>query len=205
MIRFRNLAAFLAAFILLFSAAFAEEDLQENDIPLEDLLSGETEQETASVQEETAEVFTPSYGSPWTEDLGSSYWTTPMDITDEETVWNMLMEPINVIDLGKGKETKIQLSMYQEPNKDSKVVGEITNLSQGIRILEHLENGWSHVECYSSSFASPPSRRRRSRPGISWSADISKRSISGRSSRPISWLLSWINWPSAFTSSKKGR
>ena len=159
MIRFRNIAAFLAAFILLFSAAFAEEDLQENDIPLEDLLSGETEQETASVQEETAEVFTPSYGSPWTEDLGSSYWTTPMDITDEETVWNMLMEPINVIDLGKGKETKIQLSMYQEPNKDSKVVGEITNLSQGIRILEHLENGWSHVECYSSSFASKPATK----------------------------------------------
>ena len=158
MIRFRNAAAFLAAFILLFTSAFAEDEIQEIDIPLDNLLSDTPVQEMP-VQEESAEVFTPSYGSPWTEDLGSSYWTTPMDITDEEAVWNMLMEPINVIDLGKGKETKIQLNMYKEPDKDSKVVGEITNLSQGVRILEHLDNGWSHVECYSSSFASKPATK----------------------------------------------
>ena len=36
--RFRTAAALLAAFILLFSAAFAEEVLTGEDIPLEDLV-----------------------------------------------------------------------------------------------------------------------------------------------------------------------
>ena len=154
MIRFRNAAALLAAFILLFASAFAEDEIQEMEIPLDDLLSDTPVQDIQSAQEETAEVFTPSYGSPWTEDLGSSYWTTPMDITDEEAVWNMLMEPIYVIDMGKKKTNRSQMNLYQEPDSSSKVVGEITNLSQGLRILEHLDNGWSHVECYSSSFIS---------------------------------------------------
>ena len=159
MARFRTAAVLFTAFMLLFSASFAEDALQEEDIPLDELLAGSDVEilPAGSVQED---VFTPSHGSPWKEDLGSSYWTTPMDITDEETVWKMLMEPINVIDLGKGnKATKNQLNMYREPDYDSKIVGEITNLSQGIRVLEHLENGWSHVECYSSSFASKPATK----------------------------------------------
>ncbi len=154
MIRFRSAAALLAALILLFSAAWAEDSgLMVEEISLEALLSGALEEETA---EDAPEVFTPSYGSPWKEDLGSSYWTTPMDITDEETVWNMLMEPINVIDLGSKKNTKSNTPIYQEPDESSKVVGDLTNLSQGVRVLEHLENGWTHIECYSSTFASKP-------------------------------------------------
>ena len=85
-----------------------------------------------------------------------------MDITDTEAVWNMLMEPITVVDMGnvKGRNfsqlTKQNLYMYREPDKSSKIVGEITNLSQGLRVIEHLDNGWSLVECYSSSFISKP-------------------------------------------------
>ena len=157
MVRFRTIAALLAAFIFLFSAALAEEDLlQETEIPLDELLSPAEPVGDEPAPEEGAVVFTPSYGSPWTEDLGSSYWTTPMDITDEETVWNMLMEPINVIDLGSNKNTKSNTPIYQEPDKSSKIVGDLTNLSQGVRVLEHLESGWSHIECYSSTFASKP-------------------------------------------------
>ena len=157
---FRSAAALFAAFILLFSAAFAEEQpLQVEEISLEDILPvdlSEPEPEPG----EPAEVFTPSHGSPWTEDLGSSYWTTPMDITDEETVWNMLMEPITVVDINaKSNPTKQNLYMYREPDKGSKIVGEITNLSQGLRVIEHLDNGWSLVECYSSSFISKPATK----------------------------------------------
>ena len=88
-----------------------------------------------------------------------------MDITDTEAVWNMLMEPITIVDIGnvdglsRSQLTKQNLYMYREPDKSSKIVGEITNLSQGLRVIEHLDNGWSLVECYSSSFISKPATK----------------------------------------------
>ena len=161
---FRSVAALLAALILLFSAACAEDpglQVEEMDIPLEEVLPVALSEPEPEAPAE--DVFTPSHGSPWTEDLGSSFWTTPMDITDEETVWKMLMEPITVVDLGskknKSQQTKMNLYMYKEPDKSSKIVGEITNLSQGLRVIEHLDNGWSLVECYSSSFISKPATK----------------------------------------------
>ena len=161
---FRSFAALLAAFLLLFSAACAEDpglQVEELDIPLEEIVpAAQSEEEMKSAED----AFTPSYSSPWKEDLGSSYWTTPMDITDEETVWNMLMEPMTVVDLGvknktRSQQTKMNLYMYKEPDAKSKIIGEITNLSQGLRVIEHLDNGWSLVECYSSSFISKPATK----------------------------------------------
>ena len=92
--RTRSAAALLAALILLFSAAFAEESgLEVEEISIETL-----QEDPQAEAEETAvpEVFTPSHGSPWDHDLGSSYWTTPMDIADEEAVWAMLMAPTSL-------------------------------------------------------------------------------------------------------------
>ena len=172
MLRFRSFAALSAALILLFSSAAADgagsdafqaDDL---DISFEDLVP-ESPDLSADETEEEAEdaAFTPSYGSSYDHDLGSSYWTTPMDITDTERVWNMLMEPITVVDIGpvknlsKSQLTKQNLYMYKEPDASSKIVGEITNLSQGLRVIEHLDNGWSLVECYSSSFISKPATK----------------------------------------------
>ncbi|MBR0388319.1 MAG: SH3 domain-containing protein, partial [Clostridia bacterium] len=168
MTRFRSFAAFLAAFVLLFSAALAEESvldgLEVEEISFEDLTASGVSDDPADTSE-AGDVFTPSYGSAYDHDLGSSYWTTPMDITDTETVWKMLMEPITVVDIGpKGKLnhsqlTKQNLYMYKEPDTSSKIIGEITNLSQGLRVIEKLDNGWSLVECYSSSFISKPATK----------------------------------------------
>ena len=173
MIRFRSFAAFLAALILLFTALPAESSdfdvMEMEDISFEELIpetaSEDTDDFSSAVDSGAEGVFTPSYGSPWDHDLGSSYWTTPMDITDTEAVWNMLMEPITVVDIGKVKNlsksqlTKQNLYMYKEPDASSKIVGEITNLSQGLRVIENLDNGWSLVECYSSSFISKPATK----------------------------------------------
>ena len=163
MTRFRSLLTLLLVLVLFCAGlpAFAEDDnpLEVEDISIEDLLA--IDPPTNDVAE-AADVFTPSCGSPWTEDIGSSYWTTPMDITDTEAVWNMLMEPITVVDIGSRKGynhsqlTKVQVNVYKEPDENSKVVGELTNLSQGVRVIKHLDNGWSLIECYSSSFASHP-------------------------------------------------
>ena len=174
MVRFRSAAAFLAALALLFSGACAEDEgsygLEMEDISIEELIPGTASGDDVTLAGETEDpsadgVFTPSYGSPWDHDLGSSYWTTPMDITDTEAVWNMLMEPITIVDIGnvdglsRSQLTKQNLYMYREPDKSSKIVGEITNLSQGLRVIEHLDNGWSLVECYSSSFISKPATK----------------------------------------------
>ena len=174
MVRFRSAAAFLAALALLFSGACAEDEvsysMEMEDVSIEELIPGVASDDDgafAGEAEDPAEdgVFTPSYGSPWDHDLGSSYWTTPMDITDTEAVWNMLMEPITVVDIGskkglsKSQLTKQNLYMYREPDASSKIIGEITNLSQGLRVIEHLDNGWSLVECYSSSFISKPATK----------------------------------------------
>ena len=76
------------------------------------------------------------------------YFCTPMNIKDEAAVWKMLTSPMTVVDL----DQKRQLVIRSEPNSDSKGVGVITGASQGVHVLEKLDNGWTLVETYSSSF-----------------------------------------------------
>ncbi|MDD4080284.1 MAG: L,D-transpeptidase [Eubacteriales bacterium] len=79
---------------------------------------------------------------------GKGYWETPMDITDTQAVWDMLMAPVTVV---KGNQ-KSQQTLYAQPDAGSQPVGDVTRDSQGVHVLETLDNGWSLVETYSSSF-----------------------------------------------------
>ena len=164
--RIRSLFCLLSVFVLLFACVpvCGEEEEIVEEVMLDE--EEEPEEEPDDVPEEEPEdVFTPSHGSPYTQDIASPFWTMPMDITDEAAVWDMLMQPITVVDLGKlkGKShsqlTKVQTYLYSEPDEKSKILGEVTNLSQGVRVIEHLDNGWSLVECYSSSFFSKPATK----------------------------------------------
>lgn len=112
-------------------------------------ISGEATATDALAADNDQRQYTPSYGSPYAgQDASVNYWTLPMDITDEEAVWNMLMAPITVID---GNE-KTQVVLYAEPDENSEGVGVVTRSTQGVHVLETLDNGWSLVEAYSSSF-----------------------------------------------------
>ncbi len=95
-------------------------------------------------------VFTPSYGSPYplTEKDEGTYWGTPMDITDVDAIWTMLTSPITVYD----STYKGQKKIYAEPDDNSRVIGMVTGTSQGLRVLETLDNGWTLIETYSSTF-----------------------------------------------------
>ena len=98
-------------------------------------------------------VYTPSYGSPYAfENDDPTYWNTPMDITDVERIWAMIQSPMTVVDNGKKNAEKTQVILREEPDEDSLGVGVVTCITQGVRVLETLDNGWSLVECYSSSF-----------------------------------------------------
>ena len=93
-------------------------------------------------------VITPAGGSPYPCTHENCYWSTPMDITDEERVWAMLMAPITVLDLDQKK----QVALRKAPSEDAEAVADVTGYSQGVHVLETLDNGWSLVEVYSSSF-----------------------------------------------------
>ena len=98
-------------------------------------------------------VYTPSYGSPYplTEKDEGTYWGTPMDITDEEAIWEMLTAPFTYYKV-KDDAANIQRKIYAEPDTDSRQIGVITCTSQAVRVIETLDNGWSLIETYSSTF-----------------------------------------------------
>ncbi len=90
----------------------------------------------------------PAYDSMYPTGI-LSYWTLPFDITNEEAIWTVLMQPMTVVN---GKNEKEQVYIYAEPSTSSKPIAEVTCLSQGLRVISE-KNGWSLVEGYSSSFA----------------------------------------------------
>jgi len=80
----------------------------------------------------------------------TNYWTLPMGELNEQAIWDVMMQPMTVID-GNEKEV-YQLRKTPNNTKDKNVVGEITYASQGVHVLETLDNGWSLVEAYNSSY-----------------------------------------------------
>ena len=92
----------------------------------------------------------PASFSPYAPMEGEAgYWTLPMDISKVQGIWDALMQPITVL---KGNERQ-SYKLRAQPDKAADAVGEITYASQGVRVLEKLDSGWSLVEAYSSSFA----------------------------------------------------
>ena len=85
------------------------------------------------------------------EDWSLNAWTLPMDITDEEAVWQALTSPVTVLDNGKSNAQRMQLTIRSAPSEDSSGVGVVTLTSQGVHVLERGEE-WSLIECFSASF-----------------------------------------------------
>jgi len=75
-----------------------------------------------------------------------------MDITDETAIWAMLTSPMTVIDRGSDYSEKNQVYLQAEPSEEAAHVGVCTQKTQGVRVIKKLDNGWSLIECYSSSF-----------------------------------------------------
>ena len=82
-------------------------------------------------------------------DAPDCFWETNMDISDPETIWSMLTSPMTVLD----GDPRAQKYVYAAPDDASERIGEVTCSTQGVHVLEHLDNGWSMIETYSSSFS----------------------------------------------------
>ena len=128
----RRMIATLLLILTLFSAAGAA---------AEDFLLG--------VEPEPTDM-TPAFRSDFApeEEHEGCYWCTPMDLTDEEAIWKMLTSPMTVADIDMNKQTVV----YAEPDENSEGIGMLTGQSQGVHVLETLDNGWTKVETYSTSF-----------------------------------------------------
>lgn len=92
----------------------------------------------------------PGVFTPGRERCGKEncFWETPMDAMDEAAVWAMLTAPMTVLE----GDPRSQVKLRAQPDEDSGAIGEVTCSSQGVHVLETLANGWSRIECYSSSF-----------------------------------------------------
>jgi len=93
-------------------------------------------------------TITPAYESEYHPNHTACYWCTPMDLSDEDAVWAMLTAPITIVNVGQ----KDQVIVYDTPSESGKGIGVVTGASQAVHVLEDLGNGWTMIECYSSSF-----------------------------------------------------
>ena len=121
--------------------------LDENSAEMEITVQGSADATAASIVN-LNKTITPAYLSDYHPNHENCYWCTPMDITNEEAVWAMLTADVTVLDL----KQKQQAILRAEPSDDSEGVAMITGASQAVHVLETLDNGWSLVEVYSSSF-----------------------------------------------------
>ena len=120
-------------------------------VPSSDSGSGSAEkyiEATDDTQSASSVFYTPSHMTEANCSHPNCYWSTPMDITNEAVVWATLMAPMTYV---KGAQ-RSQIRLLSEPNEKSTQVGDVTCASQSVHVLETLDNGWSYVETYSSSF-----------------------------------------------------
>ena len=102
---------------------------------------------TPSMIPESTDI-TPALQSEYRPGHEGCYWCTPMDITDEDAVWKMLMSDVTVVDMDQMKQTVL----YAEPDENSEPIGMITGASQAVHVLEERADGWTQIETYSTSF-----------------------------------------------------
>lgn len=94
-----------------------------------------------------------------TADEENSYWTMTIGDLSDDKVWEVLMQPMTVIDGDQTLVYRLRATPDKSTDKEN-IVGEVTYASQGVHVLETLDNGWTKVEVYNSSYG-PNCKSRR--------------------------------------------
>ncbi len=89
----------------------------------------------------------------------NSYWTMTIGDLSDDKVWEILMQPMTVIDGDQTLVYRLRATPDKSTDKEN-IVGEVTYASQGVHVLEKLDNGWTKVEVYNSSYG-PKCKSRR--------------------------------------------
>jgi len=86
------------------------------------------------------------------ETIPGDYWTMEMGNYDWKAIWEVMVADITVI---SGRDQRETYKLRKEPDDSAKrdnIVGEVVFESQGVRILDTLDSGWSYVETYNASY-----------------------------------------------------
>ncbi|MBR5109384.1 MAG: L,D-transpeptidase family protein [Clostridia bacterium] len=111
----------------------------------------------ASAQKMPARTILPTANTP--KENENNYWTYPIGDLNEAALWEIMMQPMTVIDGNQTLVYRLRKTPDDSQKKDN-VVGEITYASQGVHVLETLDNGWTLVEAYNSSYGPDCASRR---------------------------------------------
>lgn len=97
-----------------------------------------------------------------TETVPGDFWSMEVGNYDWEAIWEVMISPMTII-RGSGKEAQKQtykLRKAPDTAGGSNIIGEITCESQGVNVLETLDNGWTYIEAYNSSYGPKNTSRR---------------------------------------------
>jgi len=98
-----------------------------------------------------------------TETTGGDYWSMEIGNYDWDAIWQVLISDMTVIS-GKDQKATYKLRATPDDSTDrSNIVGEVTFESQGVHVLETLDNGWTYIETYNSSYGSKNTSNMRGR------------------------------------------
>lgn len=87
-----------------------------------------------------------------TETIPGDYWTMEMGNYDWDAIWDVMVADITIIN---GRDQRETYKLRKEPDASTareNIVGEVVFESQGVRVLETLDNGWTYVETYNASY-----------------------------------------------------
>ena len=86
------------------------------------------------------------------ETVTGDYWSMEVGNYDWEAIWQVMIAPMTIVE-GTGKQAERQTyKLRAAPDGKSEAIGLITCQTQGVHVLETLDNGWTRVETYNSSY-----------------------------------------------------
>ena len=78
------------------------------------------------------------------------------DPADQAKIWEVMMQPMTVLDVGPKEHVYPLVSPDADPKNIDNLAGQVHGMSVGVHVLEHLDNGWSLIETFSTDgYGSP--------------------------------------------------
>lgn len=75
---------------------------------------------------------------------------------DQAKIWEAMMQPITVLNVGPKEHVYPLVSPDADPKDPANLTGQLHGTTQGVHVLEQLDNGWSLIEAYSADgYGSP--------------------------------------------------
>lgn len=86
------------------------------------------------------------------ETIGGDYWSMEVGNYDWDAIWQVMISPMTVVK-GTGKQAERQTyKLRGTPSASGAIIGLVTCETQGVHVLETLDNGWTKIEVYNSSY-----------------------------------------------------